>query len=135
MPALLLLLSLGLIDAAMAASVTLKPTDDVKTLTSSLAPGDVITFSAGTYEITERLDWSGLGTAEQPIVLKAAEGAEVILVSSVNDQAIRIYESSYLTVQGLTLVGAEGWEDGTPLTKPQHNVSSRRYKERAGYDS
>ena len=113
MPALLLLLPFGLIDAALAASVTLKPTDDVKTLTSSLAPGDVITFSAGTYEITERLDWSGLGTADQPIVLKAAEGAEVILVSSVNDQTIRIYESSYLTVQGLTLVGAEGWEDGT----------------------
>lgn len=97
---------------AQAASVTLNPGDDVKSLTSSLGPGDEIVFNPGTYELTERLDWSGLGTEAAPIVIRGAGTGEVILRSTVNSQAVYIGDSTFITVRDLTIEGGTGWDTG-----------------------
>lgn len=99
-----------LLGQARAASVTLSPGDDVAAFTSSLLPGDVIQFRAGTYTIPSRLTWVGLGTAEAPIKLQAEAGAEVILEGTMNDYVIVIDDSSYIEVRNLTIRQAEGSE-------------------------
>lgn len=106
------MLAFTLCGAALAASVTLNPGDDVKSLTSSLGPGDEIVFNPGTYTLTERLDWSGLGTADAPILIRGAGGGEVILQTTVNSQAIYIGDSTHITVRDLVVEGGTGWDTG-----------------------
>lgn len=104
-----------LLGVAMGASVELSPGDDVGTLTSSLSAGDELVFNAGTYTLEGRLTWSGLGTEEAPIVLRAAEGAEVILEGGFNDYLAMVEDSSWLEVRGLIFQGtADREEDASP---------------------
>ncbi len=74
--AVLLALAIG---TSWAVDLEVRPGDDIRTLTTSLGPGDVVTFANGTYNIDQDLYWSSSGTVVEPIVLQAAEGAEPII--------------------------------------------------------
>lgn len=97
---------------ALAATVEVKPGDDLVNLTAALTPGTEIVFSTGTYTLTEGLTWTAPGTADQPIVLRAADGASPILETTGGGHVVEIIDSTYLEVRGLTLRGGAGWESG-----------------------
>lgn len=96
---------------ARAAEVEVSPGDDIATLTASLAAGSEIVFNDGVYTLGSALTWTGQGTEDAPIVLRAKEGATPILEFTA-DAWIGAYitEASYLEVRGLSFRGAEGWE-------------------------
>lgn len=104
---------------AQAASVTVQPGDDLNTVTSSLQPGDVITFTAGTYLTEGTLNWVGVGTAEAPIQF-VGEGA-VILQNSAGGYVAQIYDSQYITMSGIVF---EGLGDVTVTTPSGFNIAN-----------
>jgi len=92
--------------AALAADVTITPGDNVATLTSSLTPGDTVSFEAGTYTIEAPLVWTGLGTETDPITLKPVnEGDEVIIQNTGYGYGIDVVDSAWMIVEGLTVTG------------------------------
>ena len=95
---------------AQAVEAELSPGDDVAGVTSNLSPGDIFTFNDGLYELDTGLNWSGVGTADQPIILKAAEGATPVLKASAGAAVAYISSSSYIEVVGLTFEGGDDWE-------------------------
>jgi hypothetical protein len=105
-----------IISASFAASVTVNPGDDIASLTASLGAGSEVVFNDGVYPISSTLTWTGIGTAEAPIVRRAAEGAlPVIEYTPPSGEggwyAVRVVESSYLRVEGLAFSGGAGWEE------------------------
>lgn len=103
-----------LLSPVMAASLDVYPGDDVVTLTESLSAGSEVIFHDGTYGLTEALYlYEALGTADQPIVLRAAEGEAPVLEMTElgNSYLLRVEESAHVQIQGLTFRGADGWED------------------------
>ncbi|MEZ4238575.1 MAG: right-handed parallel beta-helix repeat-containing protein [Myxococcota bacterium] len=93
---------------ALAASVTLSPGDDIGSLTSSLQPGDVVTFNGGTYELEGTVYWTGVGSEDAPITLKAAAGAPVVLKNNGGGWVAQLVDSSYVVVSGLSFSGGGG---------------------------
>src|SRR5688500_5966778 len=67
------------VSIAAAATVEVRPGDDIVTLTASPGAGSEIVFGDGTYEITQPLEWTGVGTEAEPIVLRAADGATPVI--------------------------------------------------------
>lgn len=101
----MLVLTLGLAAAALAAEVEVNPGDDIIALTASLAPGSSIVFNDGTYDIPGTLDWTGAGTADAGIVLRAKEGATPILRMSDSWATAYLHDAQYWTIDGLTFTG------------------------------
>lgn len=103
-----------LIGAALAADVTLSPGDDVATLTAALQPGDEVVFTAGTYTLGGPVTWTGLGTADQPIVLRGQ--GDVTLELTKGWVVAYVTGSTFLTVQNLAFRSAEtNTESGSGL--------------------
>lgn len=100
-----------LLGAALAAEIEVSPGDDIATLTAALGAGSEIVFNDGVYTLTSALTWTGQGTEDSPIVLRAKSGATPILEFT-TDAWIGAYisEASHLVVRGLSFRGAEGWE-------------------------
>jgi len=103
---------------AAAVTVELNPGDDIRSLTETLAAGDEFIFNDGTFQITNTLNWTGLGTESDPIVFRAAEGAspviELLPQEGGEDHAgniVYLYESTFVEIEGLSLRGDEGWLD------------------------
>jgi len=91
---------------AEAASVNVRPGDDLTVLTSSLLPGDVVTFEEGIYPLIGTVYWTGLGTEEAPITFKArVSGADVVLQTTAGGYVVDVLDSSYLVLDGLTFEG------------------------------
>ena len=101
---------LALVSFAVAAGVTVRPGDDINTLTSSLAAGSEVIFSGGTYSITDPLQWTAAGTAANPVILRAADGEKPIIEYAGDWRAVGIVESSHLVVRGLSFRGGAGWD-------------------------
>ena len=94
-----------LVASAQAASVTVRPGDDLNALTQSLNAGDVVTFTAGTYETEGTLDWSGLGTDVAPIRFVAEAGAQVVLRNIGEGYVANLSDSEYVEITGLIFEG------------------------------
>ena len=94
-----------LADLAFAADIELDPASDIVALTSALSPGSVIVFKDGTYTISKTLTWSGVGTADQPITIKAASGAKPVIQLADGNPIVRIQDSAFLSVEGLVFEG------------------------------
>ncbi|HHO51164.1 MAG TPA: right-handed parallel beta-helix repeat-containing protein [Deltaproteobacteria bacterium] len=91
---------------ALGASVTVSPGDDLSAVTSSLNPGDVVTFSEGVYELEESIYWEGIGTEEEPILLRAADGVEAVLHSiSGGGYIATISNSDWIVMENLVFEG------------------------------
>lgn len=98
----LLLLPLSV---AHAVTVELEPGADVGSLTASMGPGDEFVFHAGTYELPGSLDWTGVGTADEPISIRAAGDGEVVLRLMAGGHVARVRESAFVEVSGLVFEG------------------------------
>ena len=94
---------------AHAASVEVSPGDDIATLTASLGPGDEIVFDDGTYPISTTLYWSGVGTADAPITLRAKDGAAPIIQETGAYLIVDIEDSSYITIDGIAFQGDDAY--------------------------
>ncbi len=71
-----------------------------------LQPGDEIVLSSGTYSTNSRISLGQIGTAENPITIRAAEGANVIITRpNANQNVLNIEGAQYLTLQGLEITG------------------------------
>lgn len=111
---LLSLVSAALAPQARAASVTVSPGDDLQAVTSSLQPGDAVTFTSGTYELDGSVYWTGVGTAEAPIRFQAAAGAAVVLQNLGGGAVAGITDSSHVVLKGLTFEGGGDVEYNQP---------------------
>jgi Right handed beta helix region len=89
------------VGAAWSASVQVQPGDDLATLTGALAAGDTITFADGNYTLESPLTWSGVGTADAPIILQAAEGASPVLSLTSGWAVVVVQDSSFMRISGL----------------------------------
>src|SRR5688500_4984899 len=103
-----------LIGVAQAASVLVSPGDDLSTVTASLLPGDVVRFSAGTYELDGTVYWTGLGSADASIEFAPEEGAEVILRNNGGGYVAAITGSSYIYLHDLIFEGGGDVEYNRP---------------------
>ncbi|MCB9673859.1 MAG: right-handed parallel beta-helix repeat-containing protein [Alphaproteobacteria bacterium] len=100
-----------LLQAALAASVSVSPGDDLDALTSSLGPGDAVVFTDGVYELEGTLTVEGVGEEGARVELFAQEGATPILKSLNGNTILEIRDSEHLTVRGLTFIGPDTWEE------------------------
>jgi hypothetical protein len=98
-----------IVQAALAADVTISVGDDLSSLTSSLRPGDNVLFQPGTYDLPNPIVWTGVGTADQPITLKA-DGGEVIFRNISYGYGIEIRDSAFINVSGIIVTGDENAE-------------------------
>lgn len=92
---------------ANAATVNVDPSSSIQTLTSALTPGTKVVFADGTYTFTGILDWTGVGTANTPIILRAKEGAHPVLQTSDGWVVARLRDSSFVQIKGLTFSGTQ----------------------------
>jgi len=73
---------------------------------SSLNPGDEVVLSAGVYSQSSRLSFGSFGTAENPIVVRAAEGANVVITRpNASQNVMDIEGAQYVTFRGIDIVG------------------------------
>ncbi|MEZ4317718.1 MAG: right-handed parallel beta-helix repeat-containing protein [Myxococcota bacterium] len=128
-----------LLQAALAASVSVSPSDDLNALTSSLGPGDAVVFTDGLYELDETLTVEALGEEGSMIELFAQEGATPILKALGDRTVFELRNSAYVSVRGLTFVGPDTWEnddsngngvvirDSTNVTFEGNTIQTTRY--------
>jgi len=96
---------------ALAASSTVSPGDDLQAAAASLAPGDTITFNSGVYELEGTVNWTAVGSAEAPVLLHAAPGAEVILRGIAGGYVAALADSQFVQLRGLTFDASEDREE------------------------
>jgi hypothetical protein len=107
-----LLLSVALFSgSADAAQVALHPGDDVRTLTASLGPGAEYIFHAGTYSLPGNLDWTGIGTEAEPIVLRTADDGDVVIEMTDSWVVAYVHDAQFVEIRGLTFAGTQGYFD------------------------
>jgi hypothetical protein len=74
--------------------------------TSVLGPGDEVILGEGVYSTSSRLSFGHVGTAALPIVIRAAEGADVTFTRpNALQNVINIEGAQYMTLQGVTVTG------------------------------
>lgn len=94
---------------ANAASIEVNPGDDIVNLTASLGPGSEIVFNDGTYTIDGVIQWQGVGTEAEPIVLRAASGAHPVIETTGGWVVANIENAQYVEVRGLTFQGSSDY--------------------------
>ncbi len=76
---------------------------------AALAPGDRLEIAAGTYRVDRLWDIRASGTAEAPVWIVAAEGAQVVITRSDDRQnVVNVAQGgpvSYLCLRGLEITG------------------------------
>jgi hypothetical protein len=101
------------VSVALAASVEVKPGDDIRSLTASLTPGTEIVFHGGTYSIDGPMDLTGTGTADEPIVLRAAEGETPVIELTDGWVVARFHDGGFARIAGITFQGAQAYIDAS----------------------
>ena len=95
--------------STLGATFNLTPSSNwlgILSTTSVLAPGDTVILGEGVYSTSSRLSFGHVGTAEQPIVIRAAEGANVTFTRpNALQNVINIEGAQYMTLQGVTVTG------------------------------
>ncbi|MGE0788493.1 MAG: right-handed parallel beta-helix repeat-containing protein [Sandaracinaceae bacterium] len=97
----------GLLAASTAsAQIMLGPTDDVESALNALDPGDEVILADGMYSLSGRFSFTAIGTAAQPIVIRAADGATPHFHRPDASQNIwDIDDAAYVTIRGLRFTG------------------------------
>jgi hypothetical protein len=92
--------------SALAQVVELAPGDDVEGAINAAQPGAELVLAGGTYELTERFGISVRGTADAPIVVRAADGQTPVFSRAGADQnVIDVDDAEHLTFRGLEITG------------------------------
>ncbi len=91
---------------AMAASIEVNPGDDIVALTASLAPGSEIVFGDGVYSVSGPLQWTGLGTESEPIVLRAAANSTPVIELAEGWRIASVSDATWIRIEGLTFRGS-----------------------------
>jgi hypothetical protein len=107
--AILLLLLASACDSAAVASVyEVTPNDDWFSVLNGdhLKPGDEVVLAAGVYREGRRLVLGHRGTADQPILIRAAEDARAVLQRpDARQNTINMIGAQHLVLQGLEITG------------------------------
>lgn len=108
---------LALSHPALAATLHLQPGQSFEAAVESLRPGDLLVVHAGEYLDSGRISITVKGTADQPVVIRAAEGEAKPHIrraaTSAVQNTINIEGATYLTIAGLEISGNGG--DGINL--------------------
>ena len=108
------------------ATYTIRPAtvdsqEDFETIANFLKPGDELILHGGVYSQNARRAVTVHGTAEQPIVIRAAEGEEPLLTRPAENgrryNNIEFVDCSYLTIRGLRF---EGGSSGVRFIRGHH---------------
>ena len=102
--ALLLLAAPGLASRAEA-QIRISPSDDAEAMLAALGPGDEAILEDGMYTLTERFSFDLTGTAEAPILIRAADGARPHFHRPNASQNIWDIRATHVTVRGIEFSG------------------------------
>ncbi len=73
---------------------------------SFLQPGDELVLTGGVYSTFSRLSVGNIGTAENPIIIRAAEGASVTLTRpNAGQNVLNIEGAQHVKIQGIEITG------------------------------
>jgi MYXO-CTERM domain-containing protein len=89
---------------AKATTHTVKPGDDLVGVLKQLAAGDEVIVQPGTYQTSGFLEVTWKGTAQQPIVIRAATGGRPTIKGIPSENVINIY-GSFFTFKGFEITG------------------------------
>lgn len=90
---------------AGAANIEVGPSDDWRAAIAGLQPGDTLSMRAGTYPVSNVFSITALGTASQPITIRAVPGARPRIVQSGTQNVLNIVQANFLTIEGLEFSG------------------------------
>ncbi len=97
------------VSSASAAVINLTPSSNWFGILNSAAfvqPGDEVILAAGTYSDSRRLSFNQVGTAANPIIIRAADGANVTLTRpNANQNVLNIEGAQHLTLKGIEITG------------------------------
>jgi MYXO-CTERM domain-containing protein len=98
--------ALALVALPAAADVyTVTPADDLPAAIAALQPGDELVLGGGTYSIAQLFEIGVSGTADQPIVIRAADGETPIITRPDANQNVVNVVGSYVVLRGLEITG------------------------------
>ena len=99
-------MTLALLPAApVFAQIEVGPSDDVEAILNALEPGDEVVLADGMYTLGGRFGVVAAGTAEQPIVIRAADGATPHFHRPDASQNIWDLDVEHVVIRGLTFSG------------------------------
>lgn len=96
-------ISLPLVARAM--TYTVGPTDNWKSVMQGLQPGDTLIMDDGTYVLDGYFAVTLQGTASQPILIRARDGAHPLIRQDANQNIVNVLGSTFLTIDGLSFTG------------------------------
>jgi hypothetical protein len=86
--------------------VEISPSNDVRAAIAALNPGDELVLRGGTYTFTSRFAVTAVGTATQPIVIRAKTGESAVLhMNTTSQNAMEVQGSRYLVLRDLKITG------------------------------
>lgn len=85
----------------------LSPSDDWYSIITGagLAPGDEVILQSGIYTSTSSIRLGHQGTAQSPITIRAAQGANVVFTHDENHNVLELSGAQYLTLDGIEVTG------------------------------
>jgi hypothetical protein len=101
-----LALLLAACSAAPAFAVDVTPSGDLRAAIAALKPGEELVLAGGSYTMNSRFGVTVVGTAAQPIVMRAKTGERAIINMATDQQNImEVSGSRYFTIRGLEFTG------------------------------
>jgi hypothetical protein len=80
--------------------------DDLRAAITALRPGDELHLAGGTYSLDSRFNITVVGTIDQPIVIRAKEGEDVLIDMTTGAQnVLEVQNSQYLEIRDLRFRG------------------------------
>ena len=93
-------------NAAFAADIEIGPGDDFRSAMQNLGAGDTLIMHGGTYTLSSYFELDLVGTAGQPITIRAAAGEQPVMHYVDDGQNIvNIADSGFLTIDGIEING------------------------------
>jgi hypothetical protein len=92
--------------AAHAETIEVSPSGDLRAAIADLSPGDELVLAGGTYTLSSRFAATVVGTAAEPIVIRAKTGESALIHMNTSDHnIIEIQASRYAVFRGLKFRG------------------------------
>lgn len=97
---------LGAAFPALADTFEIGPGDNLQVAVDALSPGDELVLSGGTYTLPSRFSIELIGTAAQPVVIRARAGeVPIIVYPSATQNTINVEHSAWVVLRGLEVTG------------------------------